>query len=168
MLSWKFPIPSICPAPLPTHPRFLALVFPCTGTYDLRKTKGLSSHWWQTSPSSATYATRDTAGGGVLVSSYCCSSYRAADPFSSLGAFSSSSIGGPVFHPIDDCEHPLLCLPSTGLVSHKTAISGLLLSFCRTHLTWKSQNVLQRHFNVYHLLIFNLFCFVEAFSPVNG
>jgi hypothetical protein len=28
------------------------------------------------------------------VSSYCCSTYRVADPFSSLGAFSSSSIGG--------------------------------------------------------------------------
>jgi hypothetical protein len=24
------------------------------------------------------------------------------------------SIGGPVFHPIADCEHPLLCLPGNG------------------------------------------------------
>jgi hypothetical protein len=38
-----------------------------------------------------------------------------ADPFSSLGTFSSSSIGGPVFHPIDDCEHPLLCLLGSGI-----------------------------------------------------
>jgi hypothetical protein len=45
---------------------------------------------------------------GVLVSSYCYSSCRVADPFGSLGTFSSSFIGGPVFHPIDDCEHPLL------------------------------------------------------------
>jgi hypothetical protein len=29
-----------------------------------------------------------------------------------------------VFHPIDDCEHPLLYLPCTGIVSHETAISG--------------------------------------------
>jgi hypothetical protein len=29
---------------------------------------------------------------GLLVSSYCCSCYRAADPFSSLGTFSSSFI----------------------------------------------------------------------------
>jgi hypothetical protein len=43
---------------------------------------------------------------GVLVSSYCCSSYKVADPFSSLGTFSSSFIRGPVFHPIADCEHP--------------------------------------------------------------
>jgi hypothetical protein len=43
-------------------------------------------------------------GGGVLVSSYCCPSYRVADHFRSLGTFSSSFIRGPVFHPIDDCE----------------------------------------------------------------
>ncbi len=52
----------------------------------------------------------ETRALGVLVSSYCCSTYRVADPFSSLGTFSSSSIGGPVIHPIADCEHPLLCL----------------------------------------------------------
>ena len=61
---------------------------------------------------------------GVLVSSYCCSTYRVADPFSSLGTFSSSSIGGPVFHPIDDCEHPLLYLPSTGIAPQGRAMSG--------------------------------------------
>jgi hypothetical protein len=65
----------------------------------------------------------ETQALGVLVSSYC-STYRVADPFSSLGTFSSSSIGGPVFHPIDDCEHPLLYLPGTGTASQKTAISG--------------------------------------------
>jgi hypothetical protein len=63
---------------------------------------------------------------GVLVSSYCCSTYRVADPFSSLGAFSNSSIGGPVFHPIADCGHPLLCLPGTSIASQETAISGSL------------------------------------------
>jgi hypothetical protein len=59
----------------------------------------------------------------VLVNSHCCSSYRVADPFISLSTFSSSSIGGPVFHSIDDCEHPLLYLPGTGIVSQETAIS---------------------------------------------
>jgi hypothetical protein len=34
---------------------------------------------------------------GVLVRSYCCSSYRDTDPFSSLGTFSSSFIRGTVF-----------------------------------------------------------------------
>ena len=60
----------------------------------------------------------------VLVSSYCCSTYRVADTFSSLGTFSSSSIWGPVLHLIDDCEHPLLYLPGTGIASQETAISG--------------------------------------------
>ena len=60
---------------------------------------------------------------GVLVSSYC-STYRVADPFSSLGTFPSSSIGGLVIHPIADCEHPLLCLKGPGIVSLETAIYG--------------------------------------------
>jgi hypothetical protein len=66
----------------------------------------------------------ETRALGVLVSSYCCSSYRVTDPFSSLGTFSNSSIGGPVFHPIDDSEYPLLYLPGTGIASQESAISG--------------------------------------------
>jgi hypothetical protein len=31
-----------------------------------------------------------------------------------------------VFHLIDDCEHPLLYLPDTGIASYKTAITGSL------------------------------------------
>jgi hypothetical protein len=31
-------------APQPTHSHFLARAFPCTGAYNLRKTKGLSFH----------------------------------------------------------------------------------------------------------------------------
>ena len=72
----------------------------------------------------------ETEAPGVLDSSYCCSAYRVADHFSSLGTFSSFSIGGPVFHPIADYEHPLLCLPGTGIASHETAISG---SFQQNH-----------------------------------
>ena len=60
---------------------------------------------------------------GILVSSYCCSTYSIADPFSSLATFSCSSIRGPVFHTIDNCEHPLLYLPGTVIASHETAIS---------------------------------------------
>ena len=44
-----------------------------------------------------------------------------ANPFSSLGTFSSSFIGDSVLHPIDDCEHPLLYLPGTGRASQKAA-----------------------------------------------
>ena len=82
----------------------------------------------------------ETRALGILVSSYCCSSYRVADPFSSLGTFSSSSIGGPVFHPIDDCEHPLLYLPGTGIASQETAISGSfqqnLAGICNSVWVW--------------------------------
>jgi hypothetical protein len=31
-----------------------------------------------------------------------------------------------VFHPINDCEHPLLYLPGTGKASQETAVSGSL------------------------------------------
>ena len=83
----------------------------------------------------------DTWAQGVLVSSYCCSSYRVVDPFSSLGTFSSSFIGGPVFHPIADCEHPLLCLLGSGIASQETAISGSfqqnLASVCNGVSVWK-------------------------------
>jgi hypothetical protein len=82
----------------------------------------------------------------VLVISYCCSTYRVADPFSSMGTFSSSSIGGPVFHPLPDCEHPLLCLPGLSIVSQETAISGSFqqnlacvcngVSVCRLIMGW--------------------------------
>jgi hypothetical protein len=82
----------------------------------------------------------ETGALGVLVSSYCCSTYGVADPFSSLGTFSSSSIGGPVFHPIDDCEHPLLCLLGTGIASQETAISGSfqqnLAGICNSVCIW--------------------------------
>jgi hypothetical protein len=82
----------------------------------------------------------ETQALGILVSSYYCSSYRVAEPFSSLGAFSSSSTGGPVFHPIDNCEHPLLYLPGTGIASHETAISGCfqqnLAGICNTVWVW--------------------------------
>jgi hypothetical protein len=36
----KFPIPSLRPAPLPTHSCFLALAFPCIGAYKVCNTKG--------------------------------------------------------------------------------------------------------------------------------
>jgi hypothetical protein len=59
-----------------------------------------------------------------LVNTYCCSSYRVPDPFNSLGTFASSLISGPVFHRIDDYEHPLLYFPGTDIASQERAISG--------------------------------------------
>ena len=125
MLSPKSPIPSPCPAPLPTHFHFLALAFPCTGAFKVCKTKGQGASL----PNDGQLGhlllhmqveTRALGGGYWLIHIV----VPPADPFSSLSTFSSSSIGGPVFHPIDDCEHPLLYLPDTGIDSHETAISG--------------------------------------------
>ena len=81
----------------------------------------------------------ETGALGVLVSLYCCSSYRAADPFS-LGTFSGSFIGDPVLHLMDDCEHPLLCFPGIGIASQETAISGSfrqhLAGICNSVWVW--------------------------------
>jgi hypothetical protein len=41
-----------------------------------------------------------------------------------LGTFSSSSIGGPVIHPIAYCEHPLLCLLGPSIVTQETLYLG--------------------------------------------
>jgi hypothetical protein len=58
-----------------------------------------------------------------------------------LGTFSCSSIGGPVIHPIADCEHPLLRLLGPSIVSQETAISGSLqqnlTSVCNCVSVWK-------------------------------
>ena len=114
------------PAPQPTHSRFLALAFLCTGAYIIFERP------WAFPPIDGRlgqpllHMQLETQALGALVGSHCCSSYRVADPFSSMGSFSSSSIGGPVFYPISDCEHPLLCLLGPGIVSKETAITGSL------------------------------------------
>jgi hypothetical protein len=45
-----------------------------------------------------------------------------------------------VFHPIDDCEHPLLYLPGTGIASPEIAISGSfqqnLAGICHSVWVW--------------------------------
>ena len=147
MLSQKSPTCS------PTHspPDFICLTptswpwcSPVLGHITFARPRGVSFHWWPTRPSSDTYAARDTSSGGVLVSSYCCSTYRVADPFSSLGTFSSSSTRGPVFYPIDDCEHPLLYLPGTGIASYETAISGSsFVLFCFKLACWRGSSAVK-------------------------
>ena len=126
MLSQKSPITSPGHALLPTHSHFLVLEFPCTGAYQVCKTKGPLSPMMANQAIFCYICSQRHELWGLLVISYCCSTYMVADTFSSLGTFSSSSIGGPVFHTIDECEHPLLYLPGIGIASHKTAISGSL------------------------------------------
>jgi hypothetical protein len=139
MLSQKSPIPSP-PLPYPPTPTFWPWHSPVLGHIKFACPMGLSFQWWPTRPSFDTYAAR-VKSSWVLVSSYCCSTYRVADPFSSLGTFSSSSIEGPVIHPIADCEHPLLCLLGPGLVSQETALSGSfqqnLASVCNGVSIWR-------------------------------
>jgi hypothetical protein len=107
--SSLYPPPSPRPASLSIHSHFLALESPCTGAYKVCKTKGASlpsdgrlGHLLLRMP-------LETQALRVLVSSYCCSSYRVADPFSCLGTFSSSSTGDPVFHPIAVSIHFCVC-----------------------------------------------------------
>jgi hypothetical protein len=56
------------------------------------------------------------------------------------GTFSSSSTGGPLSHPRDDCEHPLLYLQDPGIASQETAISGScqqnLAGICNSVWVW--------------------------------
>ena len=103
-------LPSFCspinflPLPCPV------LVFLYTAASNLSRTKGLSSLWCLTRPSSAAYESGAMGNSmctlwlmvlslgalGLLGDSYCCSFCGAANPFSSLDPFSSSSIGDPV------------------------------------------------------------------------
>ena len=60
----------------------------------------------------------------MLVSSYCCSSYGAANPFNYLGPFSRSFFGDSVLSPMEVGEHLLLYLSGTSRASQEKAISG--------------------------------------------
>jgi hypothetical protein len=118
------PTPPTHPLPHPPTPTSWPRRSPVLRHIKFARLMGLCFHWWLTRPFSDTYAARDMSSRGVLVSSYCCSTYRIAGPFSSLGTFSSSSIGGPVVHPIADREHPLLCLLGSGILSQEQLYLG--------------------------------------------
>jgi hypothetical protein len=78
---------------------------------------------------------QETQTQGVLVSTYCCSSYRAADLFSSLGILSSYFLGDPVFYLIDDCENPLLYFPRRVIASQ----GGSYIRVLSTKSCWYMQ-----------------------------
>jgi hypothetical protein len=136
MLYQKSPIPSFRPAPQPTNSRFLALEFPVLGHMIFTRPRGCPPMNGQLRNS----LPLETQFWGILVSSYCWSSYTVADPFRSLGVFSSSFFRVPVLHPIDDCEHPLLYLPGTGIASQERAISRScqqnLFGICSSVWVW--------------------------------
>jgi hypothetical protein len=120
------------PIPYPPTAPFWPWCSPVLGHIKFASPMGLSLQWWPTRPFFDTYAAEDKSSW-VLVSSYCCSTYRVAVPFSSLGNFSSSSIRGRVTHPIADCDHPLLCLLGP---------SKILLKGPRTYLKRQSSKPL--------------------------
>jgi hypothetical protein len=134
MLSRKSSILFPHPAPQPTHSCFLPLAF--SSIIFASASPPIDSQLGHP----LLYMQLETRALGVLFSSYCCSFYRAADPSRSLGTFSSSSIGGPVFHPVEDCEHLLLYLPGTDIASQETAISGScqqnLVGICNSVWVW--------------------------------
>ena len=135
----SFPYP---PANFPTHPfpLFWPWHSPVLGHIKFVCPMGLSFQSWPTRPSFDTYAAR-VKSSGLLVSSQCCCTYRVADLFSSLDTFSRSSIGGPLLHPLADCELLLMCLLGPGLVSQETAISRSLqqrlASVCNGVILWR-------------------------------
>ena len=127
------------PCPLPIHSYFLALEFPCTGAYKVCQTKG------PLFPMMADQAIfcyicsqrHELWGTGQFILLFHLQGCRSLQL---LGTSSSSYIGGPVFHPIDDCEHPLMYLPGTGIASQETAISGSfqhnLTGICNSVCVW--------------------------------
>jgi hypothetical protein len=139
MLPPKSPIPSPALIPNPPTPSFWPWHSPVLGHMIFARPRvsppidGRLGH-------PLLHMQLETQLWAVLVSSYCCSSYRVVDPFISLGTFSSSFIRGPVFHPIYECEHPHLYLPGSGIVSQETPISGScqqnLAGICNSVWVW--------------------------------
>jgi hypothetical protein len=122
MLSRKSPVPFPCPVPFPSPPSPTSWPWhsPVLGHIIFIKSRASPPNDGQLGHL-LLHMQLETRALGVLDSTYICSSCMVADPFSSLGTFSSSFIGGPVFHPIDDGEHPFLYLPGTHIVSLETA-----------------------------------------------
>ena len=139
MLSQKPPYSP--PPPLRTHSNFLALALACTEAYKVCRTNETLFPMMADQAIFCYICSQKHELWEILVSSYCCSTYRVADPFSSLVTFSSSSIRGPVIHPIANCVHPLLCLLGLCIASQETAISGSfqqnLAAVCNDVRIWR-------------------------------
>jgi hypothetical protein len=122
MLSQKTPYPP--PFPYSPTPTSWPSRSPVLRHLRFARPRGLSFQWWPTRPYSDTCAAWDTSYGGYWLVHIVVPPIGLRITFNTLGTFSSSSIGGPVIHPIANSEHPLLCLLGPGIVSQETAISG--------------------------------------------
>ena len=120
----------------PTNFCFPVLAFPYTEAWNLLRTKGLSSLWYPSRPSFASYETGTmgssmctlclvvySLGAREVLGSYC-SSNGATSSFSSLGPFSSSSVGDLLNSSMVVWDHRPLHWSGTGRASQETAISG--------------------------------------------
>ena len=67
------------------------------------------------------------SSGGVLVGSYCCSSYGSTNPVSSLGPFSSFSIRDPVLSPMDGCEHGFINMNREDITSEECENMNIII-----------------------------------------
>ena len=101
---------------------------------------GLSFHRWPTRPSSDTYAARDMSSRGYWVVHIVVPPIGLQIPLAPWVLSLAPPLGGPVIHPIADCEHPFLCLLGLGIVSQETAISGsfqqILAGICNSVCVW--------------------------------
>ena len=73
--SLLYPLPPPTLLLYPVIPTCWPWFSPVLGHIKFARQRGLSFWWWPTRPSSTTYAARDTSSG-VVISSYCCSTYR--------------------------------------------------------------------------------------------
>jgi hypothetical protein len=130
------------PLPYPPTPTSWLWRSPILRHKKFARLMGLSFQWWLTRPSSDTYAARDTSSGGYWLVHIVVPPIGLQTPLDPwVLTYSSSYIRGPVIHPIADCEHPLLCLPGSGIASQDTAISGSfqqnLAGICNGVSIWK-------------------------------
>jgi hypothetical protein len=105
------------PIPYPPTPPFWPWRSPVLGHIKFASPMGLSLQWWPNRASFDTYAAKDKSSR-VLVSSYCCSTYRVAVPFSSLGNLNTTLDMTYKLDPSGTIEHlPYLCV--SGIVLKK-------------------------------------------------
>ena len=91
--------------PYPPTPNSWPWCSPVLGHIKFAIPRGLSSQWWPTRPSSATYAARGMSSGGYWLVHIVVPPIGLQTPSVPWVLSLVSPLGGPVFHLIDDWEH---------------------------------------------------------------
>jgi hypothetical protein len=126
-ISHAFPkVPYMLPHALPHPPTstFWLWRSPVLRLIKFACPMGLSFQWWPTRPSFDTYAARVKSSRGDWLVHNVVPPIGLQIPLAPWVLSLALPLGGPVIHSIADCEHPLLCLLGSGIVSQETAISG--------------------------------------------